>query len=64
MRLVGRGGELVDGGGVERVLALLCALDVAVLAAPPAEEIAFEPLAVRAATAAALFDEMLASPTT
>ena len=47
------GGELVDGGRVDGVLALLCALDVAILAAALAEEVAFQSLAVRTAPAAA-----------
>ena len=46
MRRVGPGGELVDGGRVEGVPALLRALDVAVLAAPLAEEVAFQSLAL------------------
>ena len=53
MRPVGLGRELVDGGGVEGVPALPCALDVPVLAAPRAEEVALEPLAIRASAAAA-----------
>ena len=64
MRLVGLGGELFDHRGVDGVPALLRALDVAVLAAPLAEEIAFRPLPVRATPAAALLDEVPAPPTT
>ena len=56
MRPVGLGGEFVDGRGVDRVLALLRALGVAVVAAPLAEEIAFEPLAIRASSATAFCD--------
>ena len=54
--------ELVDGGGIDGVLALLLALYVAVLAAPLAEEVAFLPFPVCAAPAAALFDEMSTPP--
>ena len=46
--LVGLRGELVDHGGVDGVLALLRALDVAVLVAAFAEEVAFDALAVGA----------------
>ena len=64
MDTVGLGGELVDGRGVEGVLPLPRALDVAILAAPLAEEVAVEPLPVGAASAAALRDEGCTSPTT
>ena len=57
MRPVGLGCELVDHGRVKGVLALLRALDVAVPTAPRAEEVAFQPLAVRAAPAAAFRDQ-------
>ena len=50
---LGLRGELVDDGGVDRVLALLRALTVALVAAPLAEEVAGEPLAVGAPAAAA-----------
>ena len=59
---VGLGGELVDGRRVDGVLPLPGALDVPVLAAPRAEEVSLEPLAVRAATAAALRDKRRPSP--
>ena len=61
VHLVGRGRELVDDGGVQDVLALLRALDVTGVAAPRAEEIALQPLAVRAAPTAAFRDERRAS---
>ena len=51
--LVGPGGELVDHRRVEGVPALLRALGVAVVSAPPTEEVACEPLAIGAATASA-----------
>ena len=53
VRPVGLGGELVDRCRVDGVLALLRALGVAVVAAPLAEEIACQPLPIRAAPAAA-----------
>ena len=53
MRLVGLGRELVDGRRVDGVLAFLRALDVPVLAAPLAEEVAGQSLAVRASPASA-----------
>ena len=64
MYVVGLGRELVDGGGVDGVLALFPALDVTICAAPLTEEIALQTLAVRASEAAALGDAMSASPTT
>ena len=57
MRPVGLGREPVDGYCVDGVLALLRALDVAVLAAPRTKEIALGPLAVRATAAAAFRDK-------
>ena len=56
MRPVRPGGQFVDDGGVAGVPAALLALPVAVGAAPLAKEIAFETLAVGAASAAALGD--------
>ncbi len=56
VRLVGLGRELVDGGGVDGVLALLRALGVAVVAAPLAEEVARQPLAICASAATAFCD--------
>ena len=40
MDALGLGGELVDGRGIASVLSLLSALDVALVAAPLAEEVA------------------------
>ena len=57
MELVGLGGELVDHCGVAGVLAALLAFPVAVRAAPLAEEVAFQTLAVRAPAAAAFGDQ-------
>ena len=53
VRLVGLGRELVDGRRVEGVPPLLRALDVAIVAAPLAEEVARQSLAVRASPASA-----------
>ena len=57
MRPVGLGRELVDHRGVEGVLALLRTIDVAILPAAFAEEVACHPLPVRAAPAAAFRDQ-------
>ena len=57
MRPVGLGGEFVDHRRVESVLALVGALDVALLAAPFAQEVARQPLAIRAAPASAFCDQ-------
>ena len=60
----GRGSELVDDSGVESVLPILRALDVAVVAAPLAEEVAFETFPVRAPAAAALGNQRRAPSAT
>ena len=52
-RPVGLGGEVVDHRRVEGVLTLLRPLDVAILAAPFAKEVALRSLAVSASAAAA-----------
>ena len=56
MRRLRPGRELVDGRRVDGILAFLRALDVAVLPASRTEEVAVQPLAVRAAPAAAFGD--------
>ena len=56
MRPVRLGRKLVDDRRIEGVLALLAAFDVAVLPAAIAEEVAWRPLPVRAAPAAAFGD--------
>ena len=58
VRPVGPGRELVDRRRVDGVLAFLHALDVAILAAPRAEEVALQPLAIRTSSTAAAFDKM------
>ncbi len=57
VRPVRPGRELVDRRRVDGVLALLRALDVSILAAPFAEEVACRPLPVGAAPAAAFCDQ-------
>ena len=58
MNPVWLGGEVVDDGGFHGVPALLRAFDLAILAAAFAEEVAFGPLAVRAAATPALRNGM------
>ena len=64
VRPVGLGRELVDGGCIDGVLALLGALPVTVLAAPSAEEVALKPFPVRAAPASAFCGKCRPSSTT
>ena len=58
MRFVGLGRELVDSRRIDGVLPLLRALTVTVFPASRTEEIALQPLAVRAAPATAIGDKM------
>lgn len=64
MRPVRPGGEHVDHRGVEGIQGALLALPVAVLAAPPTEEVALGAFPVRAAAAAAFRDKCRASSAT